>query len=211
MSQGFSNNSTIIMPLSGVGAPTSTPTFVGQVYEDLTNNVWYLSNGTLSTANWILQNQGLLFGNPGAFDTAVNPASGNLHASKFTANRSGLLTHITLKYGTHGGGFNGQYAIYSNTSEAPNALLAQTASTAIASGDTDSFVRIELITPIQIVAGTRYWLAQVHNSNPPIERDGGVTVHGKYKSGVTINSLPNPFGAPTGNAEHFCISAWQSQ
>lgn len=41
-----------IYPLSGAGAPSSTPDFLGQRYLDTTAKRWYIATGTTSSADW---------------------------------------------------------------------------------------------------------------------------------------------------------------
>ncbi len=42
---------TAVAPLTGAGAPTGVPTFVGQYYIDTTNHILYIGLGTTSS-NW---------------------------------------------------------------------------------------------------------------------------------------------------------------
>lgn len=41
---------------SGTVAPTSTPTFVGQMYVDTTANKGYIATGTSSSSDWTILN-----------------------------------------------------------------------------------------------------------------------------------------------------------
>lgn len=54
--QGYASESNIninYLPLSGSGAPTSTPSFVGQIYIDTTAKREYKAYGTSSSADWL--------------------------------------------------------------------------------------------------------------------------------------------------------------
>ena len=58
---------------SGAGAPSSTPSFVGQSYIDTTNDVVYIATGTASSADWMLL---------GAFNAARLPLVVSEHSNK---------------------------------------------------------------------------------------------------------------------------------
>ena len=44
------------VPLSGAGAPSSTPIFIGQEYLDTSAGKWYKAKGTASSADWLILN-----------------------------------------------------------------------------------------------------------------------------------------------------------
>ena len=87
----------------------------------------------------------------------------------------------------HAGGVKGILALYSQVTGAPGALMANTASTTIASGSST----IPVVTPALVPAGT-YWIMAEYEADAQICVDSSMTNRLDYIP-ITYGVLPNPF------------------
>lgn len=111
-------------------------------------------------------------------------------ASSIVAGYWGTITKVGVNVATPAG--NIMTAIYADSSGSPGALLAYSNSTAAVSGWND----LTLNTPVNVTAGTTYWLAfNNDDNNLDTYRDpNGTHVY----VAQTFGSFPNPFGTPAG-------------
>lgn len=103
----------------------------------------------------------------------------------FVPASSGTVTSMSM-YLTSGGQ-NMKFILYGDSAGYPGTLLGKTASFANASGWNTQ----NLITPVAITGGATYWLS--HMQDALINSKSDVLTGGKYKSGQTFGTEPDPF------------------
>ena len=109
---------------------------------------------------------------------------------KFAAIASGSLTTIKLLIDAFGGSPYGKVAIYADNSGNPGAFLVSTASQALVSDSLNSFS----IGPVDVVAGTSYWLAFNSTGATCVLRSSTVGSVCRYKTLTYSSAFPNPAG-----------------
>lgn len=128
----------------------------------------------------------------GAADTgqSTNDA-GAIMASPATATSTGNVINVKVRNGDVVAG-NRRVAIYSDSAGAPDALLAESASTAISGAS--SWQTINLISSAAVTNGVAYWIAyQVDDATAATRRQ---TAGGSKFKVQAYGAFPNPFGAP---------------
>ncbi|MEM2080687.1 MAG: choice-of-anchor R domain-containing protein [Candidatus Bathyarchaeia archaeon] len=120
-----------------------------------------------------------------------NGVRGNYaRASNITVGYTGTILKVGVNVATPAG--NIMTAIYADSAGAPGALLAYSNSTAATSGWND----LTLNTPVNVTAGTTYWLG-FNNDDDNIDTYRDPNGTHVYVS-QTYGSFPDPFGAPEG-------------
>src|SRR3990167_523529 len=109
---------------------------------------------------------------------------------KYIAVATGTLNQLKVKFE---GSCNAKFAIYSDSAGSPNALLNETASTAVIAG-------INTITfpDTSIVSGTAYWLCANHDTNSQLSRASSGSGVAAYKAMTYTNAFPATYGTPDG-------------
>lgn len=146
------------------------------------------------------------FGEQGTGNYEIYDNQGFLTATQFTCPATGTVNRIVL-YVTVTGGASGRVALFGDGgANLPGALLAESASQALALG-WNTFA----IPSTAVTSGGTYWLAnQLSNTitTVAIYNDDPNFYKSRERWPYTYGSFPNPFGSPTGaQSWRFCIYA----
>jgi hypothetical protein len=122
--------------------------------------------------------------------------TGNRRAQQVTMAEDGTITSVSIYHG--GGTGNVLLAVYADSSGLPGSRLAVTASTSINAGA--GWQTVDLLSSIDVSAGTVIWLAWVFESNPGIRYEVGTPGRadsGQLWSGDPSVDMPSTFGGAT--------------
>src|ERR1035437_10168784 len=121
---------------------------------------------------------GILLGDNTVGSSSLSLSSGYVDAfGPFTPNGNGQISEIST-YFTNAG-ISVQFAIYSNVSSTPTALLGQTG---IGTTVSNGWVTIPLQSSITLSTGSQYWVAAAVISSDPISMTSGTGINSYYKS-----------------------------
>ena len=141
------------------------------------------------------------------FETKVRALMAVGESTSFTDN-AGLLVAADTLYGqavttpagsvilmrvaliSHGPGYSGRMALYTDVSGEPFALAASTAVEAIPSGVKE----FRLAQPVPLAASSTYWLFGDFTATAPIRRSPTSNVTTKFAPRATTAALADPFG-----------------
>jgi len=147
---------------SGSGAPSSTPSKVGNLYVDTTNKILYAAAGTSSSADWIIQNKsGFLGGMYRTIDTAGTITAGDVMATRFMCFQSIVVSSMSVQSYTNTNNAKNKMAIYADHTDHSRPTGSPLASTGefLCNGATDYTFTANLTSKIYLTAGNWYWLA----------------------------------------------------
>jgi len=121
--------------------------------------------------------------------TTGDMSVGYIRASKITASSSytvtGLMCNITDPVG------NVKLCLYSDNSNTPNVLLANTGSKSALAGLT----AYDLASTYDVVSGTSYWISFQSDNAESLTHTGSVSSTAlAYRSGIAFGTTLNPFG-----------------
>jgi len=150
----------------------------------------------VTTANCLLGDGNFSGGQTSSF------SNNRLYMERFKASYSGEITNIKahcLKSA------NMKVAIYSDNSNIPNGLLAESVSTAVVSGEN----RIPLVSPLSVTKDTYYWIVFNQSAIGVIRyiNTGDVT---RWVTSVYANAFPETMPETASFNASIAISAWRT-
>lgn len=132
----------------------------------------------------------------------------NIQVQRYQCIASGALNSIRILEGG-GGSFAVKPAIYADSAGAPGALLGSGNASTLSAG---TWTSCALITPVNIVLGTYYWLGwkQSASNGYVAGTYSGATL--KYKENTYENAFLNPFGTgETDQTVNIGIAGWGAE
>jgi hypothetical protein len=139
----------------------------------------------------------------GAISAVTAQSEGNnLIACRFTALASCTITTLGIYFGGITNGAKVKLAIYSDSSSLPNTLLGQTAEITLATENNYDVVVGDLISNVNIVKGTKYWIAYLVDTVMSVYAINSSTADpkiGVYYAQTYATGFPATFPAITGN------------
>ena len=138
----------------------------------------------------------------GDFVGASTPvlASNRFYMQRFAAVGSGNITNVKVVCAQSA---NLKVAIYSDNANAPNALLAESASTAVVSGNN----RLQLASPLSVTEGTYYWIV-FNQSATGVVRYTNYGGTGNWVASIYANAFPATMPATATFPVLLSVSAW---
>jgi len=146
--------------------------------------------------------------------TSTNTSTSR-RAHQFTMPEDAKITSISMYHNTASSSYKTQFGIYANgTNNLPGNKLAATAKTAMKTAA--GWQTINLTTPIDVTAGTKFWIAWMYQSTNGLRRIGTVSGSPGYVTGsgtwsTSGDNMPSTFGtATTTSGYNFSVYATYS-
>ncbi len=132
--------------------------------------------------------------------TPPSLALNRFYMQRFAAAGSGNITNVKVVCAKSA---DLKVAIYSDNANAPDALLAKSASTAVVSGNN----RLQLVSPLSVVKGTYYWIVFNQSVNGVVRytNSGGT---GNWVASTYANAFPATMPTTATFPVLLSVSAW---
>ena len=140
----------------------------------------------LSKPTQVLAQSSVLLGEQTVETTADSNDAGSAEAFQITAAASSTLGSLTLYVDTPSSARQLVIGLYANSGGNPGALLAQGNSSGLTAGTWNTVA----IPPVNVTAGTLYWIAILGTGGTLHFRDGGSTCTSQNSSQSNLTALP---------------------